>query len=117
MENIRIIRVEKDKTYEIQKRKQNGSWATIEVSTSYEGIKRIFTELTCPFQDNRIVNDMTFALRFKSFLKGIQVCDAASEEELDYMNHVADKLLDYQVNTVDENSDEYRYFKNNGVFK
>lgn len=60
-------------------------------------------------KDNRIVNDYTFATRFKRFLKGIRVNDMGSEEELEYFKTVAKKLLGYQVVTVEIDSDEFYY--------
>lgn len=117
MKDIRIIQVIEDKTYEVQKRKQNGNWVTIESSHDYIEILQKYLELINPIKKKRIVNDITFALRFKHFLNDIKVCDAASEEELDYLKRVADKLLDYQINTAEKNSDEYRYFVNNGLIK
>lgn len=65
-----------------------------------------------PIKDNRIVNDITFATRFRSFLDGIQVCDAMSDEELDYLRMVADKLVAYQRATCPE--EEEWYFENIG---
>lgn len=115
MKDIRIIQVIENKTYEVQKRKQNGNWVTLEASADYIRIVEKYLELINPFKEKRIVNDITFALRFKHFLENIKVCDAASDEELDYLKCVADKLLDYQVSTAEKNSDEYRYFINNGL--
>ena len=59
-------------------------------------------------KDNRIVSDRTFATRFVSFLKEIQVNDPMSEEELDYLRMVANKLLLHQSNTCVE-QDERKY--------
>ena len=53
-------------------------------------------------KDNRIVSDKTFATRFVSFLKDIQVNDPMGEEELEYMRMVAHSLLVYQANTCAE---------------
>lgn len=117
MKNIRIIEIVDEKKFEIQKRKDNGNWITLKSSFDYIEILQEYLELTNPIKEKRIVNDITFALRFKHFLNDIKVCDAASEEELDYLKCVADKLLDYQVNTAEKNSDEYRYFVNNGLIK
>jgi hypothetical protein len=64
-----------------------------------------------PIIDNRIVNDKTFAVRFKSFLNGIQANDMVGEEELDYLKYVADKLVTYQLATV-ETDEEKAYFEN-----
>ena len=61
-----------------------------------------------PIKDNRIVNDTTFALRFKNFIEKVNVCDQPSQEEKDYLLMVAYKLLTYQVATaVDSNELEY----------
>ena len=61
-----------------------------------------------PIIDNRIVNDTTFALRFKNFIQNVNVCDQPSEEEKDYLLMVAYKLLTYQAETaVDSNELEY----------
>ncbi len=57
---------------------------------------------------NRIVSDITFATRFVGFLSDIQVADAMSYDELEYLKYVARKLLDYQLTTItDENEKEY----------
>lgn len=53
-------------------------------------------------KDNRIVSDRTFANRLKNFLNEIRVSDPMSEEELDYLRRVADRLLMYQIDTVTE---------------
>lgn len=50
-------------------------------------------------KDNRIVSDKTFATRFVSFLKDIQVNDPMSDEELEYLRRVANSLLLHQANT------------------
>lgn len=65
-----------------------------------------------PIKDNRIVNDITFATRFRLFLDGIQVCDACADEELEYLLGVADKLEAYQRYTCPE--EEMWYFENLG---
>ncbi len=64
-----------------------------------------------PILNNRIVSDKTFAKRLVSFLSDIQVADAISYDELEYLKYVAKKLLDYQLATItDEN--EKKYFEN-----
>ena len=68
-----------------------------------------------PIKDGRLVNDQTFAIRLKSFLKDITPCDPYSEEELEYLRMVVDRLLEYQVITIAKDSDEERYLKNNGI--
>ena len=64
-----------------------------------------------PIKNNRIVNDKTFAIRLREFIKSTQVNDAASDEEKHYLLTVAQALLDYQVETA---TDEYelKYLKN-----
>ena len=55
---------------------------------------------TAIIKDNRIVSDRTFAIRLINFLRDIKVNDPASEEELSYLKHVADRLLVHQRNTA-----------------
>lgn len=50
--------------------------------------------------NSRLVSDKTFATRFKSFLKDVQVNCFAGQEELEYMKYVADKLLRHQIATA-----------------
>lgn len=69
-----------------------------------------------PIQNNRIVNDETFAIRLKSFIKEVKVCDPMSEEEQEYLLAVAGMLLDYQVETATDN-DEIDYLKRIGIWK
>ena len=64
-----------------------------------------------PIKNNRIVNDKTFATRFVGFLSDIQVADAISYDELEYLKYVAKKLLDYQLATITD-EDEKEYFEN-----
>lgn len=61
--------------------------------------------------DNRIVSDKTFAVRLKSFIEQVQVCDAISEEEQEYLLNVADRLIEYQRATV-TTDEERTYFRN-----
>lgn len=56
--------------------------------------------MTNSIKDNRIVNDMTFAIRLISFLKDTQVNDQMGEEEKEYLIKVAKELFDYQVATA-----------------
>lgn len=67
-----------------------------------------------PIIDNRIVNDHTFALRLKNFISKVEVNDLPSEEEKEYLLHVADKLLRYQKLTVMTKS-EKEYLKQNNI--
>lgn len=57
-------------------------------------------------KDNRLVSDKSFATRFVSFLKDIQVNDPMSEEELEYMRNVAQSLLLHQANTATEKEEK-----------
>ena len=69
-----------------------------------------------PIQNNRIVNDETFAIRLKHFVEKVYVCDQPGEEEKDYILMVAKRLLKYQVETATD-SDEIDYLKRIGVWK
>lgn len=69
-----------------------------------------------PIIDNRIVNDKTFALRFKNFIQSVNVCDQPSEEEKEYLLMVARQLLKYQVETAVD-SNELAYLIMNKVIK
>ena len=63
-----------------------------------------------PIQNNRIVNDETFAIRLKHFIEKVDVCDQPGEEEKDYILMVAKRLLKYQLKTATD-SDEIDYLK------
>lgn len=54
-----------------------------------------------PIKNNRIVSDITFAVRLKSFIDRVEVCDGMGEEEKEYIQMVAVKLIRYQVETVE----------------
>lgn len=69
-----------------------------------------------PFINNRIVRDITFALRFKNFIESTTVNDPSSEEEKDYLLSVAKELLHYQVVTLTDPS-EKKYLMDNKVIK
>ena len=68
-----------------------------------------------PIKSNRIVSDKTFAVRFRSFLKELKPLDPASEEELVYLTHVAEKLLSWQTKTVRRLSSEAEYLQRLGL--
>lgn len=68
-----------------------------------------------PIKSNRIVSDKTFAVRLRSFAQGVSSCDAAVEEEKEYMQYVAERLLSWQTKTVRKDSDEYRYLQRLGL--
>ena len=63
-----------------------------------------------PIKENRLVNDITFAIRLKSFIDEVNVCDLPGEEEKEYLLQVADKLINYQCVTVSDNV-EREYLK------
>lgn len=67
-----------------------------------------------PIKDNRIVNDTTFAIRLKLFIDNVDVCDCASEEEKEYIQRVAVKLIKYQVETATDKK-EKDYLKRIGL--
>ena len=64
-----------------------------------------------PIKDNRIVSDKTFAIRFRNFIKDVQVNDPASDEEKEYLLNVANQLLKYQIQTVTD-EEEIKYLEN-----
>ena len=68
-----------------------------------------------PIKSNRLVGDKTFAIRFKSFVEEVRVNDPMSEEEKDYLHHVAERLLKWQTKTVKKDSEEYKYLERLGV--
>lgn len=65
-----------------------------------------------PIKDNRIVNDCTFAIRFRQFLNWIPKEWWRSQphyyEEYEYMQKVANRLVKYQIETVTD-LDELKY--------
>lgn len=67
-----------------------------------------------PIKDNRIVNDITFAIRLKSFIDKVDVCDCMGEEEKDYLQRVAASLIKYQVETATDTK-EKDYLKRLGL--
>ena len=66
--------------------------------------------MTNPIKDNRIVNDMTFAIRLYHFVEQVNVCDMASEEEQEYLMRVAKRLFEYQKQTATQQG-EIDYLK------
>lgn len=59
-----------------------------------------------PIKENRLVNDQTFAIRFKRFIQQTDVCDLPGEEEKEYLLQIADKLINYQCVTVSNDSEK-----------
>lgn len=64
-----------------------------------------------PIKNNRIVNDKTFAIRLREFIKRTDVCDAMSKEEKEYLLRISKDLLYYQIETATDNS-ELKYLEN-----
>lgn len=64
-----------------------------------------------PIKNNRIVNDETFAIRLRDFIKRTDVCDAMSEEEKEYLLRISENLLHYQIKTATDES-ELKYLEN-----
>lgn len=68
-----------------------------------------------PIKSNRLVGDKTFAIRFKSFVEEVEAKDPISEEEKEYLHHVAERLLKWQTKTVKKDSEEYKYLERLGL--
>lgn len=68
-----------------------------------------------PIKSNRLVGDKTFAIRFKSFVEEVEAKDPMSEEEKEYLHHVAERLLKWQTKTVKKDSEEYKYLERLGL--
>lgn len=68
-----------------------------------------------PIRSNRIVSDITFAVRLKSFIEEVNANDPMSEEEKIYLHGAADRLLSWQTKTVRKDSKEYKYLKRLGL--
>ena len=70
-----------------------------------------------PIIDNRIVSSKTFAIRLKQFLhwipKEFYLSGPHIEEEFEYLNTIADQLLNYQIQTVTD-KEEIDYLKRLG---
>ena len=68
-----------------------------------------------PIKDNRIILSKTFAIRFKQFLEWVPAYWITSQphyiEEFEFMDKVADYLLNYQIQTV-TGEEEINYLKN-----
>lgn len=68
-----------------------------------------------PIKSNRLVSDKTFAVRFRSFVEEVRANDPMSEEEKEYLHHVAERLLNWQTKTVRKDSEEYKYLERLGL--
>jgi hypothetical protein len=71
-----------------------------------------------PIKDNRIILSKTFAIRFKQFLEWVPAYWITSQphymEEFEFMDKVADYLLNYQIQTVTD-KEEIEYLKRLGL--
>ena len=71
-------------------------------------------ELANPIKNNRLVSGKTFAVRFKQFLEWIPKNWWMSQphyyEEYEYMLHIANSLLKYQIETA-KDEEEIDYLK------
>ena len=69
-----------------------------------------------PIKDNRIISSKTFAIRFKQFLEWIPEKWITSQlhyiEEYNYMLQIANQLLNYQIQTAND-EEELDYLKLN----
>ena len=67
-----------------------------------------------PIIDNRIINDRTFAIRFKQFLEWIPeewwMSQPHYYEEYNYLKCISELLLEYQIKTVTD-KEEINYLK------
>lgn len=67
-----------------------------------------------PIKDNRIILSKTFAIRFKQFLEWVPTYWITSQphyiEEFEFMDKVADYLLNYQIQTA-KSKEEIEYLK------
>lgn len=67
-----------------------------------------------PIKDNRIILSKTFAIRFKQFLEWVPAYWITSQlhymEEFEFMDKVADYLLNYQIQTASD-KEEIDYLK------
>ena len=80
-------------------------------------LNQIIKTMENPIKENRIVNDYTFARRFKSFLSDIQVNDQMGYEEKEYLLYVAEKLLKYQLKTCPVSEKSYHLNCDHSAFR
>ena len=63
--------------------------------------------------DGRLLfGDKTFYVRLLSHLEQCTPGCQMGMEELEYLKHIAKKLRQHQIDTVEEGSEEYNYLKN-----
>ena len=73
-------------------------------------------QLKNPIKDNRIVSSKTFAIRLWDFINNVKVNDPCSEEEKEYLLHVAEDLLHYQISTVTD-EEEINYLRRRNLYE
>lgn len=94
----------------------NGNYYSVNGKSSSGQSLVIYYNRKSPIEGGRLVSDYTFAIRLGSFLDGIQVCDACSEDELEYLKDVAKNLLEWQIDTV-KDPQEIDYLRRLGLKK
>lgn len=108
---VKLLKAEKEQyagMYVLQQKGQKG-WEDIYAHPRVDEVLEEYKSTIAPIKDGRLVSDQTFAIRLKTFLDSIKPYYQCSGEELEYLKEVADKLLDYQIITVDKGSDEEQY--------
>lgn len=111
---VKLLKAEKGQPagmYVLQQEYVNGQkgWKDLYAHPHLDKVLEEYKSTIAPIKDDRLVSDQTFAIRLKTFLNNIKPYYSCSDEELEYLKEVADKLLDYQIITVDKGSDEEQY--------
>lgn len=70
-----------------------------------------------PLKSNRIVSDMTFAVRLRKYLLNSMVSDGIGHEERQYLLRTAEWLIRHQVKTVRRGTEEEKYLERLGLFE
>ena len=70
-----------------------------------------------PLKSNRIVSDMTFAVRLRKYLLNSMVSDGIGYEEKQYLLRTAEWLIRHQVKTVRRGTEEEKYLERLGLFE
>ena len=70
-----------------------------------------------PLKSNRIVSDMTFAVRLRGYLLSSEVSDGIGYEEKQYLLRTAEWLIRHQVKTVRRGTEEEKYLERLGLFE
>jgi hypothetical protein len=91
------------------------NWKEVCVKVKIKNAQFLLTEhmlnnwkFSNPIINNRIISDKTFAIRLKNFIEDTVVNDACSLDDKGYLLNVANRLLNYQIDTAaDEGEIEY----------